>query len=183
MFVVWYVCCLGHWIWFATEALSVIIYNNIPNTELLTLTRLIPYKQLPLLSGFNYLGFYIKPLGYRTRDWDWLIKKFEKKISLWTHKLLSLGGRLILVQSVLSSIPVYWMGLAPIPASVLQKLRSITFAYLWGSTDSSCHYHLACWSDLSWPKKYDGWGIKNFYWFSISLRLKTFWGVLFNDSL
>ena len=139
---------------------SVIIYNNIPNTELLTLTRMIPYKQLPLLSGFNYLGYYIKPLGYRTRDWDWLIKKFEKKISLWTHKLLSLGGRLVLVQSVLSSIPVYWMGLAPIPVSTLQKLKRITFAFLWGSSDTNRRYHLACWSDLSWPKKMMDGGLK-----------------------
>ena len=91
----------------------------------MNLSRSIPYQKLPISTGFNYLGFYIKPLGYRSRDWNWLVQKFEKKISLWTHKMLSLGGRLILIQSVLSSIPVYWMGLAPIPASTLHKLMGL----------------------------------------------------------
>ena len=97
--------------------------------------------------------------------------------------MLSLGGRLILVQSILCSIPIYWMGLAPIPAAILNKLRSITFAFLWGSNSNTRRYHLASWSDLSWPKKFEGWGIKNLYWSSTVLRLKNFWEVLFCDSL
>ena len=80
-------------------------------------------------------------------------------------------------------IPVYWMGLAPIPASTLHKLRSITFTFLWGSSGNNRRFHLASWSDLSWPKKFEGWGIKNLQWFSITLRLKKIWGVLFSDSL
>ena len=88
-----------------------------------------------------------------------------------------------MVQSVLSSILVYWMGLAPIPVSILHKLRSITFAFLWGSLENKHIFHLASWSDLSWPKKYEGWGIKNLHWFSIALHLKNFWRVLFSDSI
>ena len=128
----------------------------------------------PISSGFKYLGYYIKPLGCRVCDWNWMVQKYEKRICLWTHKLLSFGGRLILVQSVLSSIPVYWLGLAPILASVLHKLRSIMFGFLWGSTKNNRRYHLVNWKSLSWPKEYEGWGIKNLNWFSIALRLKKF---------
>ena len=162
---------------------SVLLHNNIPSLELMNLSRVIPYKMLPITTGFKYLGFFIEPLGYRSKDWNWLVQKFENKISLWTHKLLSLGGRLILVQSVLSSIPVYWMGIAPIPVSILHKLRSITFAFLWGSSGNIRKFHLVCWSDLSWPKKFEGWGIKNLQCFSIALRLRNFCKVLFSDSL
>ena len=73
--------------------------------------------------------------------------------------------------------------MAPVPAAILNKLRSITFAFLWGSNGNSRRYHLVSWFDLSWPKKYEGWGIKNFFWSSIALRLKKFWDVLFCDSL
>ena len=162
---------------------SILLHNNIPAPELQNLTRVIPYKLLPITTGFKYLGFFIKPLGYRSKDWHWLVQKFENKISLWTHKLLSLGGRLILVQSVLSSIPIYWMGLAPLPVSIFHKLRSITFAFLWVSSGNTHKFHLACWSDLSWPNKYEGWGIKNLHWFSIALGLRNLWKVLFSDSL
>jgi len=113
---------------------------------------------LPLHSGFTYLGYFLKPLGYRVNDGIWLLQKFEKRISNWTFQYLSLGGRLVLVQSVLSSIPVYWMGLAPIPATILQKLRSIMFNFLWGSSDKNKKFHLASWNDLSWPKECGGLG-------------------------
>ena len=118
------------------------------------------YRMLPLQSGFNYLGYFLKPLGYRVNDWQWIILKFEKRISHWTNKFLSLGGRLILIQSVLSSIPVYWMGLILFLASIHHKLRRIMFNFLWGSSVNKCKYHLVSWKDLSWPKEQGGWGIK-----------------------
>ena len=112
-----------------------------------------------------------------------MIQKFENRILHWSHKYLSLGGRLILVQAILSSLPVYWLGLAPIPVSVLKKIRSLTFAFLWGSTRDKHRYHLTNWIHLSWPKEKDGWGIKNLHWFSIALRLKNFLMVLQNNGL
>ena len=142
------------------------------------IARILPYKMEPVTSGFKYLGYQLKPLGYKITDWYWLIQKFENRILHWSHKLLSLGGHLIMVQAVLTSIPVYWLGLAPIPISVLNKLRSIAFAFLWGSSGTKHKHHLTNWQHLSWPKKNGGWGIKNLLWFSIALRLKNFWMVL-----
>ena len=159
------------------------LYNNIASDCLNDFVRVLPCRVKLLQTGFNYLGYFLKPLGYRVSDWIWLVQKFEKRICNWSYKLLSLGGRLILVQSVLSSIPVYWMGLAPIPTSILHKLRSIMFDFLWGSSDNKSRYHLVSWRDLSWPKELGGWGIKNIQWFSISLCLKNLWRVLHNEGL
>ena len=35
-------------------------------------------------EGMNYLGFCLKPNGYRIVDWNWLIEKFVKRINNWT---------------------------------------------------------------------------------------------------
>ena len=113
---------------------SCFLYNNVDVDILTNISRVLPYKMEPIATGFMYLGYFLKPLGYKVSDWHSLIQKMERRISHWSHKFLSLGGCLILVQAVLSSIPVYWLGLAPIPASVTNKLRSITFAFLWGSS-------------------------------------------------
>ena len=113
---------------------SCFLYNNVEEDIILDIARVLPYKMEPITSGFKYLGYFLKPLGYKVSDWNWLIQRFENKIFHWAHKLLSLGGRLIMVQAVLSGLPVYWLGLAPIPVSVLNKLRSLTFAFLWGSS-------------------------------------------------
>ena len=84
-----------------------LLYNNIADDMFENIARAILYQKEPLVSGFKYLGYFLKPLGYRVCDWMWLVQKFEKRICHWSHKLLSLGGWLTLVQTVLSSIPVY----------------------------------------------------------------------------
>ena len=101
--------------------------------------------------------------------------KFEKRILHWTNRLLSLGGRLVLIKSVLSSLPVYWMALVPIPQSILDKLRRMIYSFLWGSSSKNKKFHLVDWHILVRPTTLGGWGIKQLSWFSLSLRLKSFY--------
>jgi hypothetical protein len=81
--------------------------------------------------GFTYLGYFIKPTSYKAKDWCWLYDKFERRIQHWCNRCLSIGGRYILIKVVLESLPVYWMALAHIPASVLKTLRQLVFTFLW----------------------------------------------------
>ena len=76
---------------------SSFLFNNVNSDTLGDIARVLSYKIEPITSGFKYIGFYLKPLGYKVRDWNWLILKYEKRIYNWSHKLLSLGGRLTLV--------------------------------------------------------------------------------------
>ena len=86
---------------------SCFLFNNLDVNVGTDIAWLMPYKMDPIASGFKYLGYQLKPLGYKINDWHWLIQKFELRIIHWSHKLLSLGGRLILVQAILSNISVY----------------------------------------------------------------------------
>ena len=100
--------------------------------------------------------------------------------------MLSLGGRIVLIKVDLTSMPVFWMALLPIPKSILDKLRKLIFSFLWGSTAVNKKYHLVDWLSLSKPTSLGGWGIKHLGWFSLSLRLKSLWlalngnGIWFN---
>ena len=86
-----------------------------------------------------------------------------------------MGGWLVLIRSVLSSMPVYWMALVPIPSSILDKLRKMIFSFLWGSSSKTKKFHLADWHLLARPTSHGGWGIKHLPSFSLSLRMKSFW--------
>ena len=119
------------------------LFNNIDEGTLLNIARVLPYNMENITTGFKYLGYFLKPLGYKVNDWIWLIQNFERRIKHWSHKCLSLGGRLVLVQTVLSRLPIYLLALAPIPVSVLDRLRRLTFAFLWGSSGVNNKYHLA----------------------------------------
>ena len=73
------------------------LFNNIKEGPLLSIARVLPYKMEHITKGFKYLRYFIKPLGYKVKDWLWLIQNFERRINHWSHKCLSLGGRLVLI--------------------------------------------------------------------------------------
>jgi hypothetical protein len=77
--------------------------------DLALLKELFPFEVKPVDVGFKYLGCFLKPNCYTKADWIWLEKKIEKRISNWSHRWLTLGGRVTLVKVVLESIPVYWI--------------------------------------------------------------------------
>ena len=41
-------------------------------------TTLFPFETKLLDDGLKYLGFYLKPNGYKKNDWGWLLAKLEK---------------------------------------------------------------------------------------------------------
>ena len=67
------------------------------------------------------------------------------------------------------------MALIPIPISILDKLMSLIFSFLWGSSANKRKYQLVDWQSLSKPTSLGGWGIKHLSWFNLYLRLKSFW--------
>jgi hypothetical protein len=70
----------------------------------------------------RYLGI---PIHYRrlsNADWKRVEERFEKRLSSRKGKHLSTGGHLTLINSVLSSLPMYMMSFFVIPKGVLKKL-------------------------------------------------------------
>ncbi|XP_039145736.1 uncharacterized protein LOC120282975 [Dioscorea cayenensis subsp. rotundata] len=80
--------------------------DSLPNhAEALTLNCAVDC--LPV----TYLGIPISRRRPRKQDWDILIAKVRDRLSSWKARQLSAGGRLILLNSVLSAIPMYWMSI------------------------------------------------------------------------
>ena len=76
---------------------SYFLHNDLDAALLGRITGLLPYRFAHLNQGFKYLGYFLKPSGYLVKDWHWLIAKFEKRISHWTNRILSMGGHLVLI--------------------------------------------------------------------------------------
>jgi len=69
----------------------------------------------------TYLGIPIHFRKLRNADWHKVEERFEKNLSSWRGKHLSTGGKLTLINSVLSSLPMYMMSFFAIPKGVLNK--------------------------------------------------------------
>jgi hypothetical protein len=70
----------------------------------------------------RYLGAPIK----EGRDaYNFIIDKFSSQLNAWKCRILSPAGRLVLIKSVLQSLPVYFMATAKFPNRVLNALTNL----------------------------------------------------------
>jgi len=122
---------------------------------------LFPFNHRKIDTGIRYLGFTLKPNGYKKTDWGWLIERVEQKIRLWCYRWLSIGGRSTLIKSVLEGIPVYWLTLFKIPLTILTVLRRYAASYLWSGNSLQDKIHLTKWSMIAKPRLLGGWGFKD----------------------
>ncbi|XP_057723562.1 uncharacterized protein LOC130939475 [Arachis stenosperma] len=78
----------------------------------------------------KYLGI---PLGANSRlvkTWRPIVEKVEEKLSLWKVKTLNKASKLVLIKSVLNSLPVYYLSLYKMPKAVVEKLISLQRRFL-----------------------------------------------------
>ncbi|XP_039123641.1 uncharacterized protein LOC120260266 [Dioscorea cayenensis subsp. rotundata] len=124
----------------------------------------------------TYLGIPISGRRPRRQDWEEIITKINNRLPLWKGRYLSLGGRLTLVNSVLSAIPTYWMSLFKVPCWVIKKINRIRRDFLWSGTDID---HPKCrlvgWKTLCRPREFGGWGILDLHCFNQALLGKWWW--------
>lgn len=105
-----------------------------------------------------------------------LIERMERKLSGWQGKLISRGGRLQLVQSVLSSIPTYYMMCFRLPQWVIQRIDRIRRTFLWGADgENKKGISLISWPAVCKPRCLGGLGISDLNIANISLLLRWWW--------
>ena len=83
----------------------------------------------------TYLG---SPLGAphkSCRFWDVVEERFKRKLGTWKKQYLSKGGRLTLIKSTLSNLPIHFMSLFVIPKKVRLRLERIQREFLWGDLE------------------------------------------------
>jgi hypothetical protein len=74
--------------------------------------------QLP----FIYLGLPVGANPRRLSTWNPVIEVIQKRLASWKNKYVSLCGRVVLLNSVLSAIPVFYLSLFKMPVGVWNKL-------------------------------------------------------------
>jgi hypothetical protein len=82
-------------------------------------------------TPFKYLGILMHHRKLSNKDWIIIEEKFQKKLSSWKGKLLSVGGRLVLINSVLTSLAMYILSFFELPKGVLRKLDYYRSRFYW----------------------------------------------------
>ena len=71
----------------------------------------------------SYLGIPIHYWRLTNAEWKHVEEWLQKHLSSWKGKLLSLGGKLVLFNSVLSNMVLYMISFFKLPKGVLQQLE------------------------------------------------------------
>ncbi|XP_057740463.1 uncharacterized protein LOC130957629 [Arachis stenosperma] len=69
------------------------------------------------------------------KAWKPIIDKVEDKFSLWKAKSLNKAGKLVLIKSVLNSLPIYYLSLYKMPKAVAEKIIRLQRRFLWSKED------------------------------------------------
>eukprot|EP00253_Pinus_taeda_P001784 PITA_01784 len=163
------------------KAKSTLFHNDINMEMVKWISELLGIEMKSLKDGLKYLGFQLKAKGYSKADWQWLIDRYYKKISAWEYKILSLAGRIILTQVVLSQLVVYWAHIFFLPASIIHKMSRISANFIWGGKSNQRKFHLSKMENISLPKNLSGWGLLDLRNFGKALLCKSLWRGIFGE--
>jgi hypothetical protein len=124
----------------------------------------------------NYLGLPLH-IGRTGRVAEQaLIDKIGARLPGWQGRLLNHAGQLTLVNSILTSIPVYHMTSFPLSKWAIKRIDRIQRNFLWkGSDDPRKGYCPVSWVRACRVKHLGGLGIKDLARFNRALRLPWPW--------
>ncbi|GMP50653.1 hypothetical protein CsSME_00017186 [Camellia sinensis var. sinensis] len=133
---------------------------NLSKSELIPVGEVDRVPMLAAILGckvsalpVSYLGL---PLGATFKSqgvWNGVVERVQRRLAGWKKQYLSKGGRFTLIQSVLSSIPTYFMS--------VQKLQR---DFLWRSGGEVFRYYLVGWARICSPKDAGGLGVRSLLW-------------------
>lgn len=134
-------------------------------------TAPITYLGVPLFKGRPKVAYF-----------DGLLDSIALRLNNWKNRLLSPGGRLVLLKSVLSSMPIYLMSILKLPKLVIKKLNSIFASFLWTGKNGS-HIHWVSWRQICLPYEEGGLGVKQLAVMMAALQSKLAWAYIQGDTL
>ncbi|WJX67033.1 hypothetical protein P8452_51532 [Trifolium repens] len=130
---------------------------------------------------FKYLGLPVGANIRREATWEPLLNSLRNRLGCWENRFISLGGRITLLNSVLNSIPIFYLSFLKIPILVWKKIRRIQREFLWGGRGGRKKINWIKWDVVCQPKSLGGLGVRDIRAVNISLLVKWRWRLLEDD--
>ena len=127
---------------------------------------------------FKYLGL---PVGANSRSmstWEPMVETLSGRLNNWGHKYISFGGRIVLINSVLNSIPIFYLSLMKMPVQVQRRIVRIQREFLWGGVGGGRKISWVRWKSVCQQKRNEGVRVKDIRVMNVSLLAKWRWRLL-----
>lgn len=97
---------------------------------------------------------------------SYLLKKVEKTIAGWNYRLLSKGGKELLLKAIAQAIPTYTMPVFEITPDLCDKIEKKMNRYWWSHNRSGTVICWTKWEDLCKKKEAGGLGFRRMHDFN-----------------
>ncbi|XP_060202636.1 uncharacterized protein LOC132631055 [Lycium barbarum] len=136
----------------------------------LIMEALHEYEQVENITGFKrgtfpftYLGCPVTHSRKRKVNYNDLIKKVKNWLQTWKERLLSFGGKVVLTNNVLMSMPIHLLSAIKPPKYVINDMHKIFLRFFWNNSAEGRRRHWSSWLNLCKPKEEGGVGFRSLY--------------------
>ena len=143
--------------WF--EAISE-LRINLNKSEIIPIGHVVNVEELALELGCgvgslptSYLGLTLGANHKALGIWYSAEERFRKRLASWKIQYISKGGRLTLIRSALSSLPIYYLSFFRMPQKVCARLERIQRQFLLGGSDLEKKSSLVSWATVCTVKR------------------------------
>lgn len=109
---------------------------------LATLTMLEKTNSVMLWDLGKYLGTPLLHKRVTKETYRFILDKVQQRLSAWKMKTLNMGGRSVLISSVIQSMPSYIMQTTKLPIITCDSIEKISRTFLWSNTGETNKMHL-----------------------------------------
>lgn len=106
--------------------------------------------------------------------------QLSNRLNSWGNKYVSLDGRVVLINSVLNSTPIFYLYFLKVPSLILEKIVCIQREFLWGGVRGGRKTCWVKWRKVCQPRSKGGLSI-NVKRFNLSLLAKWKWRLISDD--
>ncbi|XP_042964506.1 uncharacterized protein LOC122298703 [Carya illinoinensis] len=142
------------------------------------------------ISGFEegswpcvYLGVPLYLGRLKISLFDGILARIQKKLAGWKSKMLSFGGKILLLRHVLNSMPIHILSVVKVPKAVFGMINKIFSDFLWGSSLGNKKRKWVAWHQMCKPVEEGGIGIRDLVEVQQSLFMKFGWKLVTGVSL
>jgi len=116
----------------------------------------------------------------RTKAYDFILNKFRAKLTMLKANKPNNAGRLVNINSVLASIPIYYMSTVLFSKTFISKITTIIRNFWWAGVqedNATSPFHFRSWKDICRPKREGGLGVRDLLTVNRSLILHAAWNI------
>ncbi|XP_056685341.1 uncharacterized protein [Spinacia oleracea] len=128
--------------------------------------------------SFTYLGLPVGGNGFRLAHWEPIFDRMRNKLSTWKGSLLSIGGRLTLIKTSLSNLPLYYMSIFHVLVGVIKEITKLQCQFLERVSRQKKYMAPVSWSRVQSPHAYGGINTGNPLHKNLGLLFKWLWRYL-----